>query len=97
MARKSKPTAILNLASEARGLAPLALRTLQGLLTSKDTPAATKAACCKEVLDRGYGRAVQAVEHSGGMRVETVSDHDLARWIARELQQAEYEAEETEH
>ncbi len=45
--------------------------------------------CCKELLDRGYGKASQAIEHSGEIgSPNKMSDLELARRTAFMLQKA---------
>jgi len=41
-----------------------ALRTLGAILSNEDMPAAARVAACREILDRGHGKPMQAVEIS---------------------------------
>ena len=51
----------------------------------------TRVSACKEILDRVYGKASQAIEHSGeiGSPNEPMSDIELARRVAFMLAMAD--------
>ena len=57
----------------------------------------TRVAACKELLDRGYGRASQVVESKTEQKVEIkYSDAELARRVAFMLQKAAEAKRKTE-
>lgn len=59
-----------------------AVETLLTIMRSKKTPAAAKVTASVALLDRGYGKPVQAIEHSGAMNyshTSELSDADLER------------------
>lgn len=49
----------------ARKHAPTALRTLVEIASSATQPAAARVAASNSLLDRGFGKPVQALKHSG--------------------------------
>lgn len=56
------PTEIRSL---ARSHTETAINTLVGVMNQKEAPAAARVAAANSLLDRGWGKPVQAVEHSG--------------------------------
>lgn len=48
-----------------------------------DSPPAARVAAVKEILDRGYGKAKQQLEHSGHVSHSDLSDEELERRIAQ--------------
>lgn len=44
-----------------------AVKALVEIVRDGEAPHAARVSAVKELLDRGYGKAKQAVEHSGGM------------------------------
>ena len=57
----------------------------------------TRVAACKELLDRGYSTASQAIEHSGEIGAPNkMSDLELARRVAFMLQKAKIALEQDE-
>lgn len=56
----NKATADVKALAQVHG--PEAIRTLVSLFQNKKSPAAARVAAIKELLDRGYGKAPQAVE-----------------------------------
>jgi hypothetical protein len=59
---EGRPKVVRELAALAREHGPRAIERLAEILESSDAKAATSAA--KELLDRGYGKAPQTVEHT---------------------------------
>jgi hypothetical protein len=55
----------LEIKSLARAHTQTALKTLHGVMTSPDAPAAAKVAASQALLDRGWGKPSQSLEHSG--------------------------------
>lgn len=49
----------------ARSHTESALRVLAGVMTSAEAPHAARVAAANSLLDRGWGKAIQAVEVSG--------------------------------
>ena len=62
----------VTLSDLARSHATTAIETLVILATQADSDSA-KISACKELLDRGYGRAPQAVEHEGDLTFNIIS------------------------
>jgi len=57
--------------------APSAIKTLAEIMTGKGQPAAARVAAAKELIDRGYGKALQAIDISnpdGTMRPMTFAE-----------------------
>jgi hypothetical protein len=54
-----------DLRSLARSHTESAVKTLAGVMTSKDSPPAAQVAAASALLDRGWGKPPQALEHSG--------------------------------
>jgi hypothetical protein len=44
----------------ARSYAPFCINVLRGIAASRKSPAAARAVACRELLDRGYGKAIQS-------------------------------------
>lgn len=49
----------------AREMAPRALKGLSEIANDANMPPAARVAAMNSIIDRGYGRATQAVKHSG--------------------------------
>lgn len=69
---KGRPKGSLNKATaDVRVLAqeygPRVIKVLVDIATSDEQPPAARVSAAKELLDRGYGKSLQAVEHSGGI------------------------------
>lgn len=94
---KDRATADLKTSLEelARSHAPEALQVLVSVARASESDAA-RVSAANAILDRGYGKPRQAMEHTGadGGPIEVASDHDLAKLIAYQLFTA---AEETAH
>lgn len=61
----------------AQVYAPSAIKTLAEIMTGKNQPAAARVAAAKELIDRGYGKALQAIDISnpdGTMRPMTFAE-----------------------
>lgn len=50
-----------------------AITHLLEIARNGDAPPAARVAAVKEILDRGYGKAKQSMEHSGGMNYYVVT------------------------
>lgn len=78
----------LTLSEMARGHAETALMTLVGIAQSGESEAA-RVSAANAILDRGYGKPPQALEHTGkdGAPIETKGDvtHKLDPETAKEL------------
>lgn len=59
----NKITADIKALAQVHGQA--AIDTLVGIMSDVEAHPASRVAAAKEIIDRGYGKAVQAVEHSG--------------------------------
>lgn len=55
----------LQIASVARGYTTAVLKALAGIVIQEDVPAAARIAAGRELLDRGWGKALQKVELDG--------------------------------
>jgi HEAT repeat protein len=96
---RNKNTAEMKALAQAHG--EKALQTLVALLDSPNEP--TRMAAAERLLDRGYGRAVQATQQldASGNVTEEISNLELARWTAHLLSKglvaAKDEEKPTEH
>lgn len=50
-----------------------AIKSLVEIVRDGEAPHAARVSAVKELLDRGYGKAKQALEHSGGMTYNVVT------------------------
>lgn len=50
-----------------------AVKTLAEMMKDKKAPPAARVAAAKELLDRGYGRAKQEMEHTGGVTLNVIT------------------------
>ena len=57
-----RPAVIRDLREAAQGYSEEALTVLAGVMRDADAPPAAKVAAARELLDRGFGKAVQAVD-----------------------------------
>ena len=57
-----RPAVIRDLREAAQGYSAEALETLAKVMRDKESPPASKVAAARELLDRGFGKAVQAVD-----------------------------------
>lgn len=58
-----------------------AIKHLVEIARDGDSPPAARVAAVKEILDRGYGKAKQTLEHSGHLSYSELSDEELDREI----------------
>lgn len=58
--------------SLARSHTESAIKTLAGIMNEKKSPAAARVAAASAILDRGWGKPKQDVEHTGELRVTKV-------------------------
>lgn len=78
-----RPRDVHGIADLARAQGPTALKRLIALMRSKNERVALQA--CEAVLDRGFGRPTQAVQHSGaggGPVAVQFTDRDRGRRVA---------------
>lgn len=84
-----RPKDVHGITALAREHCPAALMRLVQLMDSKNESVAR--AACAEVLDRGIGRPVQALEHSGEVKTAFGDDRksqlDFARRVAFAMKQ----------
>ena len=64
-----RPAVIRDLREAAQGYSEEALTVLAGVMRDADAPPAAKVAAARELLDRGFGKAVQAVDVSSKVDV----------------------------
>ena len=57
-----RPAVIRDLREAAQGYSEEALTVLAGVMRDADAPPAAKVAAARELLDRGFGKAIQAVD-----------------------------------
>ncbi len=66
------PRAVTEIRSLARSHTRTALNVLVGVMRSKDATAAAKVSAANAILDRGWGKAAQAVEIGGDGPLELI-------------------------
>ena len=71
--------AVTEIRSLARSHTRTALNVLVGVMRSKDATAAAKVTAANAILDRGWGKAVQAIENGGEVPLELI--HKIERII----------------
>lgn len=54
----------------ARLVMPSAFKVLYTMMMSDATPPAIRKSCAETLIDRGYGKAPQAIEHTGKVQFE---------------------------
>ena len=64
-----RPAVIRDLREAAQGYSEEALSVLAGVMRDAEAPPAAKVAAARELLDRGFGKAVQAVDVSSKVDV----------------------------
>jgi hypothetical protein len=62
------------IAEAAKEHAEAALTVLVTIAKDAKSPAAARVSAANAILDRGYGKPVQAVEHAGKLTVKTLAD-----------------------
>ena len=76
----SKPTrTITEIRSLARSHTRAALNVLVGVMRSKDATAAARVSAANAILDRGWGKAIQAIENGDDGALEII--HRIERVI----------------
>ncbi len=73
------PRAVTEIRSLARGHTRTALNVLVGVMRSKDATATAKVSAANAILDRGWGKAAQAIENGGDGPLELI--HKIERII----------------
>ncbi len=78
--------------SLARAYTQSSIKTLAAIAGSKKSPAAARVAAAVALLDRGWGKPAQALEHTGKdggpIKVADVSTTEAARLILATLREA---------
>lgn len=69
--RRNKVTADIKELAQSYG--EEAIKSLVEIVRDGEAPHAARVSAVKELLDRGYGKAKQALEHSGGMTYNVVT------------------------
>lgn len=69
------PTDIKSL---ARSYTKVAVDTLRGFMCNEETPASVRVDCAKYLLDRGWGRAAQAIEVTGQVTNKVIRAPELS-------------------
>jgi hypothetical protein len=69
--RRNKVTA--DIKELAQSFGEEAIKSLVEIVRDGEAPHAARVSAVKELLDRGYGKAKQALEHSGGMTYNVVT------------------------
>jgi hypothetical protein len=75
----SKSKTVTEIKSLARSHTRTALNVLVGVMRSKDATAAAKVSAANAILDRGWGKAAQAIENGGDGPLELI--HKIERII----------------
>ena len=73
------PRAVTEIRSLARSYTRTALNVLVGVMRSKDATAAAKVAAANAILDRGWGKATQAIQNGENGAIELI--HRIERVI----------------
>jgi hypothetical protein len=73
------PRTVTEIRSLARSHTRTALNVLVGVMRSKDATAAAKVSAANAILDRGWGKAAQAIETGGDGPLELI--HRIERII----------------
>jgi hypothetical protein len=73
------PRAVTEIRSLARSYTRTALNVLVGVMRSKDATAAAKVAAANAILDRGWGKATQAIQNGENGALELI--HRIERVI----------------
>ena len=73
------PRAVTEIRSLARSHTRTALNVLVGVMRSKDATATAKVSAANAILDRGWGKATQAIENGGDGALELI--HRIERII----------------
>lgn len=61
-----------------------AIKTLAAIMRSDEQPAAARVSAAKELLERGHGKSVQPIEHSGELRTaRDMTDAELLAIASR--------------
>ena len=81
---------IADVRAAARSYTAEALQTLADVLQSEKAPWAARVAAANAILDRGWGKPSQAIEHAGALVVERTNRLDITG-----LRDAELDALET--
>ncbi len=75
------PKTLTEIRSLARSHTRTALNVLVGVMRSKDATAAVRVSAANAILDRGWGKAPQAIESGDGGALEVI--HRIERVIVR--------------
>jgi hypothetical protein len=73
------PRAVTEIRSLARSHSRTALNVLVGVMRSKDATAAARVAAANAILDRGWGKATQAIQNAENGALELI--HRIERVI----------------
>ena len=73
------PRAVTEIRSLARSHTRTALNVLVGVMRSKDATATAKVSAANAILDRGWGKAAQAIDNAGDGPLELI--HKIERII----------------
>lgn len=77
---KGKPKQDIHVREIARQHTPEAMEILVSIMRHHKTPPAARAMACNSIIDRAYGKAPQAIEHSGhisALDVTKLTDEQL--------------------
>lgn len=75
------------IAALARSYCPTAIKVLSGILTNAEVPMNHRIKAAQILLDRGVGLPTQTIagDPERPLQAQSVSDRELARWIALQL------------
>ena len=87
-----RPKAVIEVVELARAHTPQAMQTLAEIMTNEGAPPAARVAAASVLLDRGWGKAPQTVEHTGTVKFEDMTPEQRAGRIAALMAQLGYDA-----
>lgn len=72
-----RPKALKDVEEIARSHTPAAMQTLAAICVDPEQPGAARVSAANALLDRGWGKPSQPVEHSGEVRNRVISGEPL--------------------
>ena len=87
-----RPKAVVEVVELARTHTVAAISTLAEVAANHKAPPAARVAAASVLLDRGWGKAPQTVEHTGTVKFEDMTPEQRTGRIAELMAQLGYEA-----
>jgi hypothetical protein len=72
----------IDIRSLARSHTETAIRTLASIMNMSDAPHAARISAAEALLDRGWGKPKQMIEHSGEINTSELADHELGAMLS---------------